>query len=214
MTQKPEVILFDFWLTLGTSLSEDPIATFWRQLGFAGNPSDEFMTACLTTKTARPKRFVDQIARRFGVIPTPQNYRDFRELVKSERKHLRMFEETLSTLESLRNAGYKMGVISNLWAFPANAIFKRHKLDAFFEHKILSFECGVRKPASAIFELACTAFGVTPERCLMVGDSPSSDIAGAASVGMPAVLIARTQTAPNALPANTRVIKSLSALCA
>ncbi len=48
MLENPKVYLFDFWLTLGTSLSEDPIATFYRQLGFEGQPPDAFMTACLT----------------------------------------------------------------------------------------------------------------------------------------------------------------------
>ncbi len=79
MSDKPDVYLFDFWLTLGTSLSEDPIATFYRQLGLHlksadVEPTAEFMTACLTTNISRPKRFVDRITRAFGVTPTEAIY--------------------------------------------------------------------------------------------------------------------------------------------
>jgi putative hydrolase of the HAD superfamily len=209
---KPKVYLFDFWLTLGTSLSEDPIATFYRQLGFEGTPCDKFMTACLTTNICRPKRFVDTIARAFGVTPTDANYHQFRELVKSERTKLRMFEETHDVLTALKNSGCRIGIVSNLWPFPVNTIFARHKLAGYFEHKIYSFESRVRKPDSAIFLDACARFGVEPGECLMIGDSPSSDIAGAHAIGMPAVLISRSGLVPASLPAGTRVISSLSEL--
>lgn len=212
MSALPKVLLFDFWLTLGTSLSEDPIATFYRQLGFEGAPSDEFMTACLTTNISRPKRFVDHIARAFGVRPNDEVYRQFRELVKSERAKLRMFEDTHPALTALQQRGCRMGIVSNLWPFPVNAIFGRNKLAGYFEHKIYSFESGARKPDSAIFLDACKRFGVEPNECLMIGDSPSSDIAGALAIGMPAVLISRSGLVPAALPAGANVIKSLLAL--
>lgn len=212
MTAKPKVYLFDFWLTLGTSLSEDPIATFYRQLGFVGAPPDEFMAACLTTNISRPKRFVDRIAQTFGVKAKNAVYQQFRELVKSERKKLRMFEETHTTLAALKQRGCRMGVVSNLWPFPVNAIFARHKLAQYFEHKIYSFETGGKKPDPAIFLDACRRFGVEPSQCLMIGDSPSSDIAGARAIGMPAVLISRSGSVPHALPEGTRVIASLSEL--
>jgi len=206
---KPKVYLFDFWLTLGTSLSEDPIATFYRQLGFEGAPCDKFMTACLTTNISRPKRFVDSIARAFGVTPTDAVYRQFRELIKSERAKLNMFAETHEVLSALKSRGCRMGIVSNLWPFPVNAIFVRNKLAGYFEHKIYSFESGARKPDSAIFLDACARFNVKPSECLMIGDSPSSDVAGALSIGMPAVMISRSGAVSASLPAGTRVIKSL-----
>jgi HAD superfamily hydrolase (TIGR01662 family) len=212
MTTKPEVYFFDFWLTLGTSLSEDPIATFWRHLGFTGSPSDEFMTACLTTNISRPKRFVDRIAGAFGVTPTSAMYREFRELIESERAKLKMFDDTLDTLQTLKNRGCRLGVISNLWPFPVHAIFSQHKLGTLFEHLIFSFESGVRKPDARIFLDACKRFNIDPSRGLMIGDSPSSDIAGALACGMQTVLILRSGEVPASLPKNTRVVRSLSEL--
>jgi HAD superfamily hydrolase (TIGR01509 family) len=212
MTDKPRVYLFDFWLTLGASLSEDPIATFYRQLGFDGAPPDEFMRACLTTNISRPKRFVDSIARAFGVTATEAVYRQFRELIKSERARLELFAETHATLSALKEDGARIGIVSNLWAFPVNAIFSGKELGQYFEHKIFSFEAGFKKPDASIFLKACARFGVKPSQCLMIGDSPSSDIAGAGAIGMPAVLIWRNDGVPASLPEGTRVIKSLSEL--
>lgn len=49
----------------------------------------------------------------------------------------------------------------------------------------VSAEVGVKKPEPEIFHIAMAAVGVTqPEKCLMIGDSLQSDIAGAHSVGM------------------------------
>jgi len=48
----------------------------------------------------------------------------------------------------------------------------------------ISDETGHIKPEKAFFENLLSSLGATADECLMVGDSLSSDIAGAASVGM------------------------------
>jgi HAD superfamily hydrolase (TIGR01662 family) len=217
MKGKPEVYLFDFWQTLGTSLSEDPIATFARQLGVdLSDPgvNADFMKACLTINVSRPKRFVDRICRQFGVVPTKETYELFRALVRNERSNLKMYEDTRVALAALKKAGCRMGIVSNLWPFPVKAIFNRHKLASYFEHTVFSFEVGARKPDRAIFLEACSRFNVEPDRCVMIGDSLSSDIAGANGVGMPAAVIVRSGEVPAAIPLGVTVIRSLMELYA
>ncbi len=124
-----------------------------------------------------------------------------------------MFADTHPALTALKNSGSRLGLVSNLWPFPVNAIFARHKLEAYFEHRIYSFDSGARKPDGKIFLEACSRFNVDPSRCLMIGDSLSSDIAGALSIGMPAVLLVRSGEVPAGLPEGTRVIRSLLELC-
>lgn len=51
----------------------------------------------------------------------------------------------------------------------------------------ISNELGVAKPDPAIFRLACERMQTSPERCLYVGDSLASDVAGAKAAGMPVV---------------------------
>jgi ribonucleotide monophosphatase NagD (HAD superfamily) len=45
------------------------------------------------------------------------------------------------------------------------------------------------KPERFFFEELCRRLGVSPRRCVLVGDNLESDIAGAKGVGMKAVLV-------------------------
>ena len=53
-----------------------------------------------------------------------------------------------------------------------------------FDHIFLSEEMGTIKPAQAFFRKAVQAAGCETAECMMVGDSLSSDIAGAQKAGM------------------------------
>jgi HAD superfamily hydrolase (TIGR01450 family) len=47
--------------------------------------------------------------------------------------------------------------------------------------------CG--KPEALFFRVLCQRLGVRPERCVLIGDNLESDVAGAKSVGMQALLV-------------------------
>jgi putative hydrolase of the HAD superfamily len=66
------------------------------------------------------------------------------------------------------------------------------------------------KPHPSIFEAALTAVSCTPEEAVMVGDSLAHDIAGARSIGMRGVLVARAGCADP--PSDVPVIQSLHEL--
>ena len=57
--------------------------------------------------------------------------------------------------------------------------------DGFFDPLIISDEVGVAKPTPRIFEILLEKAGITDKTSvLMIGDSLSSDIAGAAAAGI------------------------------
>ncbi|MBZ0189641.1 MAG: HAD-IA family hydrolase, partial [Candidatus Obscuribacterales bacterium] len=103
------------------------------------------------------------------------------------------FWDVRKTLPQLRERGITIGVVSNLWPFPADHIFEEHGLGEFFptDTRIYSFEVGYRKPDPEIFLAAARRFGVHPSECLMVGDNLKADCVGAVEVGMQAALIDR-----------------------
>ena len=69
------------------------------------------------------------------------------------------------------------------------------------------------KPDSRIFDEACSRLSVEPATCVMVGDTPGTDISGARRVGMPAVWINRVgMTWPSGMAAPDAVITNLSEL--
>ena len=72
---------------------------------------------------------------------------------------------------------------------------QRPRLDAMnvrFDHIFLSEEMGTIKPAQAFFRKAAQAAGCEPAECMMIGDSLSSDVAGAQKAGMKTCWINRT----------------------
>jgi putative hydrolase of the HAD superfamily len=97
----------------------------------------------------------------------------------------------IETLTALRDAGLKLGIISNTiqpGRFMDAHLARQGILD-FFPARIYSSEAGVPKPHPAIFRQALDTLGVAPERAVHVGDRLAADISGAQGVGMWAVLI-------------------------
>ena len=47
----------------------------------------------------------------------------------------------------------------------------------------------IGKPGPMLFRRACAVLGVMPDRAVMIGDNPDTDVAGAAAAGMPAILL-------------------------
>jgi putative hydrolase of the HAD superfamily len=53
-----------------------------------------------------------------------------------------------------------------------------------FRHCLSARDCGVAKPAAAIFHDACARLGIAPENVLHVGDDPMLDVVGARAAGL------------------------------
>ena len=99
------------------------------------------------------------------------------------------FERTLETLSFLKEKGYRLGLITN-----GNTNFQRAKLISaelltYFERVYISDEMGMEKPNPGIYWTAAADFGVTPSECLFVGDTSTTDIAGAKNAGMDSLLV-------------------------
>lgn len=78
-----------------------------------------------------------------------------------------------------------------------------------FAHVFVSEEMGLVKPDVGFFRHVLAVLGTTAERCLMIGDSLSSDVAGANAVGMDCVWFHRRQ---ESLPPDLRVKAVISDL--
>jgi putative hydrolase of the HAD superfamily len=63
-------------------------------------------------------------------------------------------------------------------------VLAQSKLLPLFQVLTFSDECGIRKPAPAIFRRTLEALGVPPEDAVHVGDDPVLDVEGARDAGM------------------------------
>ena len=86
------------------------------------------------------------------------------------------------TLRSLRDDGFKLGLISNThWRWLPE---KREEMGRYFDVITLSYVHGYAKPHPSIFSATLDRLGVSPGKCLHVGDDPVADVWGARQVGM------------------------------
>jgi HAD superfamily hydrolase (TIGR01509 family) len=93
---------------------------------------------------------------------------------------------THALLESLRDRGLRLGLVSNAIDPPdlLHRDLEQLGVAQRLDTAVFSSEVGWRKPHPAIFERALDALGVAADAALFVGDTLATDIAGAAALGM------------------------------
>ena len=94
--------------------------------------------------------------------------------------------DTLPTLKVLHDASVPVALVSNI-GFDVRPITEALGVHDMVGAYVLSYEVGRCKPDPAIFEYACAALRVPPERVLMVGDTPAD--AAAVRAGCRAYLV-------------------------
>ena len=101
-----------------------------------------------------------------------------------------VYPEVPRTLATLRDRGFRLGIISN-WDERLPALLDQLGLTPAFDAVVISSEIGVEKPDRRIFAAALERLGVEPAAALHVGDSQLEDAEGAIAAGMEAVLLDR-----------------------
>jgi putative hydrolase of the HAD superfamily len=115
--------------------------------------------------------------------------------------HFAPFPDARPALEALRSRGLAIVVASNWDCSLPEALRETGLLD-LVDAVVTSAEAGERKPGPRVFELALERAGCTAAEAVHVGDSPANDVAGAAAVGIRAVLLRRGSERPDAVAAD------------
>ncbi len=119
------------------------------------------------------------------------------------------FNDTVPALKQLREAGYKVGIITNLRR-DLDELCRSVGLAPYLDFAVGSEEVGKEKPHPPIFMAALKRVDAAPEEVVHVGDQLRSDVMGAQGVGMHGVLIDRSGYGRNGVDCPT--ISSLSEL--
>lgn len=115
------------------------------------------------------------------------------------------FTDVRTTLETLRAAGVKIGVVSNA-GWDVRIQFVAAGIHELVDAYALSCEVGVIKPDPELFLRPCKELGVEPARALMVGDTPIPD-GGAVAAGIATYLLPLAPPAgPRGLAAVVRLV--------
>lgn len=113
-------------------------------------------------------------------------------------KRLRLYAGAKELLCALRKQG-KVILLSNAQRLFTMPELRMLGLADAFDAIYLSSDYGCKKPDPAFFRLPVDQFGLDPKRCLMIGNDPACDIAGAHAMGMDAYYI-RSAISPKGAP--------------
>jgi putative hydrolase of the HAD superfamily len=100
-----------------------------------------------------------------------------------------VFPDTRDTLATLRERGYRLGLLSNTWwaAKWHNADLAAHGLAGLLDELVYTSDLPHSKPHPSVFREVASRLGVFPAACVMIGDRQIDDVQGARAVGMRAI---------------------------
>jgi putative hydrolase of the HAD superfamily len=100
-----------------------------------------------------------------------------------------VFPDTRDTLATLRERGYRLGLLSNTWwaADWHNADLAAHGLAGLLDELVYTSDLEWSKPHPSVFRDVASRLGVAPEACVMIGDRQIDDVSGARAIGMRAI---------------------------
>lgn len=186
MNNLPKVIVFDAFGTLvkiGTSRS--PYRKLMKWLKDNGRkPSTKDANIIMSNPVD-----IAQLALLFGEkIPT-QLLHEINDDLLFELSTIELYKDTTSTLQILKEQGFKIALCSNV-AMPYGEQLKK-LLPNVFDALFLSYEIGAIKPENNIYEVIKTHFSCEMSEMLFIGDHPVLDVEKPISLGMDARLIQR-----------------------
>ncbi len=103
---------------------------------------------------------------------------------------------TLEVLNTLRQSGLKLGLVTNGPSDKQRQCLSGLGLDDAFDAVLISEELGFGKPDPRIYAAALDALRLPPSQVLFVGDSPRNDVAGPQAAGLRAAWLPTSHPLP------------------
>ncbi len=98
-----------------------------------------------------------------------------------------LFEGTKEVLEYLQPK-YQLHILTNGFKITQESKLKNCGLESYFQQLFTSETIGYHKPSQEIFRYAVNSLNARKSECVMIGDDPEVDIAGAADYGLQTIL--------------------------
>lgn len=185
---------------------EATIRQVWLEMDCASPPGGDRFSGDPGGTRGFWSRFVDRVCAYLQVAPASRFAKAelFDRFARAESWEV--FEEVPSVLKTLREAGYRLAVLSN-WDERLPALLAELELGHYFEVVVFSSEVGVEKPFTGIFESLLSTLALPPQAVLHVGDRRREDEEGAIGAGMQALRV--TRDGPETEPRGLRSVLDL-----
>lgn len=102
----------------------------------------------------------------------------------------RVFPEVIPVLQTLRERGLKLAVLSN-WDARLRPLIEGLEMAPFFDEVLISGELGSEKPSPKVYAAALEKMGIAADEALMIGDDPLNDYWAPHKAGWHAMLVER-----------------------
>ncbi len=100
----------------------------------------------------------------------------------------RVHPETLQALQTLHNAGYRVGLLTNR-PKPAHAEMHAIGLDTYLDFFLTASQLGASKPHKEIFENLLKFLNLSAGKMIYIGDNYYADVIGARNAGIEPILL-------------------------
>lgn len=117
---------------------------------------------------------------------SPDDYLTKEQCLENARTHFQPIAEMYDFAAKLRAAGFKTGILSNVFAMSVPIFQERHMYDGF-DPLVLSCEEKLAKPNPEFYEIAIRKLGVLPEEIVFIDDQERY-LPPAALLGMHTIL--------------------------
>ena len=188
-----KAILFDFWGTLVDNGTYSPLRQSYNILR-ARMPFSEFVQkfegAFMTKKFEEQAQGFSEACDALGIPVKSFVIDKLIGLWNKNRMLAKLYPETVQVLEELKGKKYKLAIISNTDQLITQVI-EKFSIAKYFDETFFSCEMGLLKTDKKMFEQAIKKLGVKKDDVVVVGDSIETDIVGAESAGLKAVLVDR-----------------------
>lgn len=141
----------------------------------------------LTKKVLRVKRFEDTL-KSFQINNPKLAHQLADGYVSISPRQKNIFPNTHQTLETLRNDGLELHVITNGFKEVQFIKLENCELIDYFDVIVCSEDVGKNKPAPEVFQHSMQLAGAKPEESVMIGDDLKVDVFGAERAGMSGIL--------------------------
>jgi len=199
-------LLFDLYGTLVPgNTDKDRDETSHRIAAVLDVDPSQFATA---VRNSRAERFggalgdaastIRTLVRRLGA-PTPSPAAiDYavRERLNLTDRQLTPGSGILALLDLLRADGWRLGLLTNC-SIETVTLWPTTVLASRFDAAVFSCALGVAKPDPRSYQAVLDRLDLPPSSCVFVGDGASNELAGAQSLGIPAVLFATDLADPH-----------------
>ena len=107
-------------------------------------------------------------------------------------------------------AKYPLTIVSNGFKEVQYYKFEHSGLSPYLTHTLISEEVGINKPQPEIFAIALERNGITADEAIMIGDSYSSDIAGAKAAGIDQIWVRNDGNDGNDVMSATYIVPKIT----